>query len=198
MDGRVQLFHDGSVPGPYTQTSREHWLRKLLTAQQWVRKNGPEDVRHIELITMEELHEIRRIWLVEKKEIEDSLPVIYEEITGERFPGTSPHLSVTSEMFTSLREVCGDDQLRYQMLREMIATERRYLTQSRRSGLLEDLDSAIRRSFYSDRDDALSFAREKRDLFDELTGDETLMDIDEANVHLTNVEIRDSGVKGSM
>ena len=179
MDGRVQLFHDGSVPGPYTQLSRENWLRKLLTAQQWVRENGPEDVRDIELITMEELHEIRRIWLVEKKEIEDSLPVIYQEVTGEAFPGTRAHLNVTSEMFASLREISGEDPLRYQMLREMIAIERRYLTQARRTGLIEDLDKAIKRSFYEDRDDAIEFARMKQAIFNEKTGQFELADEDE-------------------
>jgi DNA sulfur modification protein DndC len=172
MDGRVQLFHDGTIPGPYTQLAREDWLRKLLTAQEWVRKNGPEDVRDIELITMEELHEIRRIWLVDKKEIEDSLPVIYQQVTGREFPGTRAHLNVTSEMFASLREISGEDELRYQMLREMIAVERRYLTQTRRTGLIDEIDKAIRRSFYTDRDDAIEFAREKKEIFDDIVSDE--------------------------
>jgi DNA sulfur modification protein DndC len=170
MDGRVQLFHDGTIPGPYTQLARENWLRKLLSAQQWVRENGPEDVREIELITMEELHEIRKLWLVDKKEIEDSLPVIYREVTGQNFPGTRAHLNVTSEMFASLREISGEDELRYQMLREMIAIERRYLTQARRTGLIDDLDKAIKRSFYDDKEDAIEFARERQEIFEEITG----------------------------
>lgn len=170
MDGRVQLFHDGTIPGPYTQLARENWLRKLLSAQQWVRENGPEDVREIELITMEELHEIRKLWLVDKKEIEDSLPVIYREVTGQNFPGTRAHLNVTSEMFASLREISGEDELRYQMLREMIAIERRYLTQARRTGLIDDLDKAIKRSFYDDKEDAMEFARERQEIFEEITG----------------------------
>jgi len=170
MDGRVQLFHEGTIPGPYTQLARENWLRKLLSAQQWVRENGPEDVREIELITMEELHEIRKLWLVDKKEIEDSLPVIYREVTGQNFPGTRGHLNVTSEMFASLREISGDDELRYQMLREMIAIERRYLTQARRTGLIDDLDKAIKRSFYDDKEDAMEFARERQEILEGITG----------------------------
>ena len=170
MDGRVQLFYDGTIPGPYTQLARENWLRKLLSAQQWVRENGPEDVREIELITMEELHEIRKLWLVDKKEIEDSLPVIYREVTGQNFPGTRAHLNVTSEMFASLREISGDDELRYQMLREMIAIERRYLTQARRTGLIDDLDKAIKRSFYDDKEDAMEFARERQEILEGITG----------------------------
>jgi len=161
MDGRVQLFHDGSVPGPYTKESRENWLMKLLSAQRWVRENGPEEVRRIELITMEEIHEIRRIWLVEKKEIEDTLPGIYTAATGVQFPGGRSHLNISAELFTSLNEICGDDHLHYEMMRDLIATERRFATMARRKGLIEELERSIKRSFYRDRDDALTFARDK-------------------------------------
>jgi DNA sulfur modification protein DndC len=164
MDGRVQLFHDGSIPGPYTKESRENWLMKLLTAQQWVRENGPEDVRGIELITMEELHEIRRIWLVEKKEIEDTLPGIYRVATGEDFPGVQAHLTISAEIFSSLAEICGDDGLHYEMVRDLIATERRFASMARRKGLLDELEKSIKRSYYRDRDDALDFARAKQSL----------------------------------
>lgn len=161
MDGRVQLFHDGSVPGPYTKEARENWLMRLLTAQRWVRENGPEEVRQIELITMEEIHEIRRIWLVEKKEIEDTLPGIFSVATGEQFPGGRSHLNISAELFTSLNEICGDDHLHYEMMRDLIATERRFATMARRKGLIEELEKSIKRSFYRDRDDALTFARDK-------------------------------------
>ncbi len=167
MDGRVQLFHDGTVPGPYTKESRENWLMKLLTAQQWVRENGPDHVRGIELITMEELHEIRRIWLVEKREIEDTLPGIYRAATGQEFPGASSHMNVSAEIFSSLAEICGDDALHYEMMRDLIATERRFATMAKRVGLFEEIDRAIKRSFYRDRDDAIGFARERRGLYGE-------------------------------
>ena len=47
---------------------------------------GPQEFRNLQLITLEELDEIRRIWLHEKHEFDDSLPRIYEEVTGEPFP----------------------------------------------------------------------------------------------------------------
>jgi len=167
MDGRVQLFYDGTIPGPYTKASRENWLLKLLTAQTWVRKNGPDDVRKIELITMEELHEIRRIWLIEKKEIEDSLPALFKLATGEEFPGAKGTLSLSAEMLASLRELCGEDALHYEMMRDLIATEQKFATMTRRKGLLEELDKSIKRSFYRDREDAIQFAREKAALYGE-------------------------------
>ena len=53
MNGTVQLFHDRPIPGPYKQQVRADWLRKVLQAQQHIRENGPEEVRDIELITLE-------------------------------------------------------------------------------------------------------------------------------------------------
>jgi len=186
MDGRVQLFHDGTIPGPYTKSSRENWLLKLLSAQTWVRKNGPDQVQKIELITMEELHEIRRIWLIEKKEIEDSLPALFKLATGDNFPGTKGSLSLSTEMLASLSELCGDDALHYEMMRDLIATEQKFATMSRRKGLLEELDKAIKRSFYRDRDDAIEFARDKAALYD----DEEGIDVESGETDLTPVQVQ--------
>ncbi len=63
MTGAVQVMESGrEIPGPYTQEARETWLRKLLEAQMHIRQTGPEDVRALDLISKEELQEIRRIW----------------------------------------------------------------------------------------------------------------------------------------
>jgi DNA sulfur modification protein DndC len=83
----VQLYNDRPIPGPYTQDSRGHWLRKLLEAQHWIRDNGPEHVRDLELISQEEPQEIRRIWVLDKHEMEDRLSQIYEEATKEKYAG---------------------------------------------------------------------------------------------------------------
>src|SRR5262245_18257972 len=34
LNGRIQLFHDRTIPGPYTKEWRERWLRRVLVAQQ--------------------------------------------------------------------------------------------------------------------------------------------------------------------
>jgi len=110
MSGAVQLFHNDPIQGPYTQHSRERWLRKVLEAQQWVRAHGPEAVRKIELITDDELHEIRRLWVFDKHEIEDNLPNIYNEVTGHTFTGKSldEHLPFTSHIQTDTQQEAVD------------------------------------------------------------------------------------------
>jgi DNA sulfur modification protein DndC len=165
MSGLVQLFHDRPIPGPYTQASREHWVRRVLEAQQWVRENGPPHVRTIELITLDELHEIRRIWVIEKHEFEDSLPGIYREVMGQPFPGQriDDNQVLGAEEIRLLRELCGDDQLHFELTRELLDVEQHYRTLVRRAGLYEALEQALKRSFFEDEEDAVDRARRRSD-----------------------------------
>jgi DNA sulfur modification protein DndC len=165
MNGTIQLFNDRIVHGPYTQKSRQDWLRKLLNAQTWIRNNAPEHVRGIELITMDELHEIRRLWVFDKHEVEDSLPRIYREETGQDFPGLplDEQLSLGADEVDLLREICGDDELHFTTTRELLGVERRFRTMTRRAGLFEALETTIRRGYYKDRGDAEDYARRRRD-----------------------------------
>ena len=166
MSGLVQIFHNDPIPGPYTQKARAEWLREVLRAQSAIRGNPgtPVTVRDIQLITLEELREIRRLWVIEKHEIEDLLPRIYQEETCEKFPDPTALESSPwgPDEFESLREVCGPgNELQYQMIRELLHVEQRYRTASRRAGLYEALEDAIRRSFYDSEEDAVQRARKR-------------------------------------
>jgi len=167
MNGAVQLFKGRAIHGPYTQDAREHWLRRVLEAQEYIRNEGPTYVRDLELVTLDELQEIRRIWVVDKHEVEDCLPRIYEEQTGRKFPG--PALDDTPifgrEEIDLLRDLCAerDSQHLFPLLRELLAVEWRYRTKARRSGLFEALESALQKYFYEDEDDAVERKTRERD-----------------------------------
>ena len=165
MNGAVQLFHDRPIPGPYTQEARESWLRQVLEAQGHIRERGPESVRDIDLVTREELDAIRRIWVVEKHEIEDSLPRVYEETTGEAYPGgrLDDNAVMGADEIGILRELCGDDELHFQLVRELLSTEKRHKSMLRRAGLFDAFERAFARNFYRDVDDAVGRARQRRD-----------------------------------
>jgi DNA sulfur modification protein DndC len=164
MNGKVQLFHDRPIPGPYTEAARHDWLRRLLEAQVWIREHGPDYVKSIELVTLEELHEIRRLWVFEKHEIEDALPQIYREATGEDFPGPSfdDVLVLRSDDLSVLREMCAEDRLHYELSRELLDVERRFRTMTRRAGLFDALEQAFRRGYFDDAEDAVDHARRQR------------------------------------
>ena len=170
MNGQVQLMYarseeqeDRFIPGPYIESARHDWLKRLLEAQTWVRENGPEYVSDLELISMEELHEIRRLWVFEKHEIEDALPGIYEQATGQVFPGPALHdiLVLGSDDLSVLREICGDNELQYQLARELLNVERQFRTMTRRAGLFEALESAFKRNFFEDANDAFDYAKRR-------------------------------------
>ena len=172
LTGAVQLFHDRPIPGPYKQNVRQDWLRKVLSAQKHIRENGPEEVRDIELITLEELEEIRRIWVVEKHEIEDSLPGVYHETTGEPYPGgrIDDNLVMGAPEMEILRELCGEDELHFQLTRELLSVEKRYKSMLRRAGLFKAMEQAFYRNFYDDEEDAVVRARQRRDALADARG----------------------------
>ena len=162
--GAVQIMNDGRhVPGPYLQDAREEWLTKLLEAQTWIRENGPDYVNDIELISLDELQEIRRIWVIDKHEIEDRLPRIYEEVIGEGYPGTCLDDSILMgpEEMGLLSDICGADLFQYELIRDLLSTERKHRANSRRSGLYDELERVFRRGFYESQDEALELGATK-------------------------------------
>ena len=83
--GRVELFSDGTdqhTPGPYTMDFCKQFLEKLLKAQLRVRKEGPDP--EMDLILEEEIHEIQRIWRMERGDWQNTAYAIYEKVTGEK------------------------------------------------------------------------------------------------------------------
>ena len=161
MTGAVQVLDSGkSVPGPYTQQSREEWLRKLLAAQTHIRRHGPPDVRDIALITPEELQEIRRIWVIDKHELEDRLPIIYRETTGRDYAGSAldDDLVLGASEMDQLGEVCGGDRLHYELTRELLSMTRQQRGAAKRSGLFGQLEKTFGKHFYDNEADAIARA----------------------------------------
>ena len=161
LNGAVQLMSGGKpVPGPYTQAARETWLQKLLDAQTYIRQNGPTAVDQIELITLDELQEIRRIWVIDKHELEDSLPHIYKKATGHPYPGPplADDLVLGESEMIELAAICEDDRLHYELTRELLSLTLQQRSSGRRAKLYDNLEKAFRRNFYDDQEDALSRA----------------------------------------
>ena len=188
--GAVQLFRDRPIPGPYTQEARESWLRQVLGAQRHIRSHGPDIVREIELITLAELDAIRQIWVTTKHEIEDNLPRIYEEVTGAQYPGPKldDNVALRAEEIALLRELCGDDYLFFQMVRELLSIEKRHKNMLRRAGIFEAFERAFARNFFSSEDDAINRARRRRDAL--TTARDSVFDSDSSSTGSTVSGIR--------
>jgi DNA sulfur modification protein DndC len=163
MNGTIQLFHGRPIPGPYTKEWRERWLRKLLEAQQSVRREGPESFRTVNLITLEELHEIRRIWLYEKHEFDDALPRIYEEVVGEHFPRRDDdENSLRAEDWELLKEICNGDQALFDLQVALLGVEREFRGMSRRAGVFEALEECLRLGIFGSENEAVEVLTDRR------------------------------------
>lgn len=163
MNGSVQLFHDRPIPGPYTQEARENWLKRVLETQRYVRQSSPSTVKDIELITLAEMEEIRRIWVMDKHEIEDNLPKIYEDTMGEAYPGKEieDNKPFGRQEIALLKEACKGDSLHFELLRELLSIEKRNQSALRRRAIFQDIEKAFMRSGYESADDAISRVRAK-------------------------------------
>ena len=118
-------------------------------------------MKRIELITLEELQEIRRIWVVDKHELEDSLPRIYREATGTDYPGRQldDNLVIGEDEMNVLAELCGDERFHYELCRELLSITLQQRSTSRRFKHHEKLEKVFSRHYYDNREDAVSRAQ---------------------------------------
>lgn len=160
-NGTIKLNHrtGRTIRGPYLKAHREHLLKRLLEVQAHVQKNGPTQTRDLRLITDDELREIRRIWVVEKHEFDDSLPRIYQKVTGEAYPfidDLEPTPFGESE-WKVIEEIGGGDHVYMELLSSLLDIEQRGKSMVLRRRVIEELEDVIRRSFYVDEEDAIAY-----------------------------------------
>ena len=162
MNGHIQMHNGRHIPGPYKQEFRHYLLRRLLEVEKTVRETGPEHVRNLKLIQPDEIEEIRRIWVVDKHEIEDTLPGIYEEATGKPYEGRNiiEDLPFDRDALNILKTLCAKDNSMYELLREALSIENRGKAAFKRRGVYQSLEKAITKNLYSSEEEAVSAAQE--------------------------------------
>jgi DNA sulfur modification protein DndC len=163
MGGYLQGSYKQLNHGPYKKEVREEWLRDLLEIQKEINENGPEEFSDLELITIPELRNIRRIWVLDKHEFDDSLPRIYNEVMGKEFDDPE---WIASEAFKSeeweilkgvVEELYPQEELAFEMVYSLIDIENRSNSLNQRKGVTDSLEDCIQRTFYKNEDDATEF-----------------------------------------
>ena len=164
--GQLTLYRDRLIHGPYTKETREDFLRRLLEVDMLVHEIGPDSIEDVPLISLDELRMIRQIWLDEKHEFDDRLPVIYKEVTGKDFDDggfinkNKYFGAAESEL---LRSVCedlyADEKLLWEMERSILDVEAKAFATSNKRNVILNLEKEIRRAYYKDADEALEIAR---------------------------------------
>lgn len=143
--GKVSFKSDGSgkiTPGPYKLEFCKDLLRRILQAEIKVRENGPN--KDIKLILPEELHEIRRLWLMEKGDWQDSLPQIYREVTGTDLGWVyEDKVSFSAAEEKLLSEVCNAHKIPVRLVSKLLDAERQVQGMGRRAFIFNSLDAIL-------------------------------------------------------
>lgn len=165
MNGRLTVFRGELVHGPYNQAHRAQLLRELLHTQRVVRNaDQKRGTQLIELISVDELDEIRRIWVEEKGEIEDWVPIIYTEVFGAPYPGRELEQSPLDAADLALLETVAVEvdpeaaQELYKLTRTLLAVQFQSMETHKRSKHLDRLEDVLRHYAFRNEGEALEFA----------------------------------------
>lgn len=156
------------VRGPYRQKFREYMLRKVLEAQLKVQQIGPEEVKNLELLTIEDLEAIRRLWLDSKNEVEDNVPAIYESVFNKEYPGEKRkhHPLLNRKTMEKLHEICSEfndpDGLKYEQVRDLLTIADKHKHLLRRANLYKELELSLDKTAFNNITEARAFAFEKK------------------------------------
>ena len=148
-NGRIQQWGENEnkiVWGPYKLDVRREILRRVLEAQEKVRRTGPDP--NIELISQDQLHEIRRIWRVEEGDWEDSIPRIHHQVTGRELEWVQEDAPASSELDERvLVEVCEDHGVSAGLMRELIDIQRKLQGLGRRHGVQNEIEKILNKDW---------------------------------------------------
>lgn len=170
MNGHLKVFNGSLVHGPYLQAKRAELLEALLSTQKVVKQAGDKvGYLNVELISIEELDEIRRIWVEDKGEIEDHVPRIYERVYGTAYPGKEIEPVPLDPRDLALLKAVSDeidgeasDQL-YRLTRSLLASQFQSIQTQKRSKHLDRLESILQAQGFRTEDEALTFATRLED-----------------------------------
>lgn len=163
MTGFLQGSYKQLHHGPYKKEIREEWLKDLLEIQKDINENGPKEFQDLELITIQELRIIRRIWVKEKHEFDDALPRIYEEVFGRKFddPEWIELEAFKSEEWEILKSVVNElypnEELAFEMAYSLIDIENHSNSLNQRKGIVDLLETCIKTTFYKNEEDATEY-----------------------------------------
>lgn len=166
-DGRLQWHNGRLVHGPYTKKTREDLLRRLLEVEKLVHEIGPDEIKNVPLITMDELRMIRQIWLDDFHEFDDSLPRIYESVTGKPYSDgmVSKNKYFGSAESALLDDVCKelypDEDLLAGLQRALLDTEAKAAAISNKKNVILNFEKEIKKAFYRDEEDAAEIAQSR-------------------------------------
>ena len=153
-DGSVTFVGDAdtSIPGPYLFEYRKELLRKLLEAQEQVNANAPPGEK-TDLIQVEELRDIRRIWRSEQGDWGDAVSETLKAVTGKELPADATDgFEFQADDAKVLADVCAAHDLPPRLLAQLLEAERSVRGLKRRTLIHRKIASILEQEW---RDEAI-------------------------------------------
>lgn len=146
-DGRIKITADGQLRWrTYTLEFSREMLQRLLETQAVLQQERPE----MSLITIDELREIRRLWLLERHDWQDTLPQIYRAVIGgqedwEQNDVTMPG-QLENELLMGLTQETG---VPLQLVQKLLDVEVQYQGMFRRAKIHDRIEKIFREDWRS-------------------------------------------------
>ncbi len=152
-NGQVSLIRDKTriAYGPYKFKWRKKFLEELLYAQIEVQTEGPDP--SLTLISLKELELIRKHWREEEFDWEDSVPAIYQNVTGKEYPlPIEDGVLFNKEDLQLLKANCENEGLQVNLVARLLDLEKSMQGITRRVGVIEKMDKIIREEWRTEEE----------------------------------------------
>jgi DNA sulfur modification protein DndC len=146
-DGRIKITQSGTLRWrTYTLDFSRQMVRRLLQTEVEIQQEQPE----LSLISLDELREIRRIWLMERQDWEDSLPRIYEEVTGRQVDWEQYDHAMPGELEAELLgQLAADFDVPTQLVQKLLDAEWQHQGMFRRAKIHDQIEKIFREDWRS-------------------------------------------------
>ncbi|MFD0824430.1 DNA phosphorothioation system sulfurtransferase DndC [Neobacillus sp. M.A.Huq-85] len=130
--------------GPYTMEARKEILTNLLEVQRDLKH--PEDP-HYELISIEELKAIRKIWF-KNGDWEDQIPTLFNKIMGYSFDWEMDDRPLfDKEQISDLELLADQFKVDIKVIKKLISIEKDYSGFKVRRGLMDEIGKALKQDY---------------------------------------------------
>ena len=152
------------VPGPYTMEFCTQFLEKLLKAQKKIQENGPDP--HMKLILEAELHEIQRIWRMERGDWKNTVYQTYEGVFGKERRLTEPQEDMSgfgSDEQELLEEICEKNNVPQLLVSKLLHAEHDAQGMTRHSEVYKKLNKILSEEWREDVDEIINDLKDQKD-----------------------------------
>lgn len=149
------------VPGPYTMEFCAEFLEKLLLAQNKVRQDGPD--KEISLIQDDEIHEIQRVWRMERGDWRNTAYAIYQRVTGRKISSARDDAGSFGVMEQDvLEEVCAKTGTPPELVARLLNAEMEYGGMMRHSAVHKRINAILGEEWRQDLDEIVDELQQNR------------------------------------